>query len=545
MANKTYQIKIESILGGMAPITYMPKADQFRYAIGIDPSTTITGAGDNYGTGTGMIVPTNYDDVAKELQVVRWIANAPKTTFTYFYGAGGSCYARTGNDIWVGGLSDGGTMSGASHATGNGGSSGNGFAYYDNYMYLAKNTTIARYGPLDGEAIFDGDYWGTTLAKASLTDTTYPYPSSYSYGRRLPNHFLHRHSNGKLYIADVVGNNGTLHSISTTKTTKEGDTDYGSKENDITFGYGLWPTAIETYGESLAIALFEGSPNIDGAHQMCAKIAFWDTTSTRANSIMFVEFPDTLITALKNINGVLYIFSSNQYGAGFRVSRYLGGSSIEEIGFYNTGVAPLPGAVDGGSSRLVFGSTDTFDTDEGCVFSYGLANAQYGNGLFITGAVTTNNSSTVTALKLSSRYAVRRQPVIAWSGDAVLGTVSYESPVSGRTTRKFHSQVYRIGQPFKITKIRIPLLDKFSASSGSIWTTLYFDKFDREHHFPVISGPTHGLNTKTIVLRPDSSSNCSGDNDFYLEFEWLGESIALALPITIEYELLDIDTTYP
>jgi hypothetical protein len=544
MANKTQQIRIESILGGMAPISFMPTENQFRYAIGIDPSATDDGSGGDYGVGTGLLVPTNYADVAKELQVVTWIQNAPKTTSTFFYGASGSCYTRTGNDIWQGGLSDGGTMSGTSHATGNGASSGNGFAYYDNYMYLAKNTTIARYGPLDGDAVFDGDYWGTTLAKAELTDTTYPYPASYSFGGRLPNHILHRHSNGKLYIADVVGNNGTLHSISTTKTTREGDTDNGSKVNELTFGYGLWPTAIESYGDSVVIALYEGKPNIDGSAQMSAKIAFWDTTSLRANSIMFVEFPDTLITAMKNINGVLYFFSTNPYGVGFRVSRYLGGSSIEEIGFYNNGASPMPGAVDGGSNRLIFGSIDTFNTSDGCVYSYGLANASYGNGLFITGAVTTTSTSVVTALKLSTRYSIKTQPVIAWSGNGVLGTVAYESSSSGRTTRKFHSNIYRIGQPFKITKVRIPLLQNL-AGDMTITPTLYFDNSARSHTLKPINLTNYGGNTKTVVIRPDTTSNCSGDNDFYLEIVWSGANCTVSLPIVIDYELLDIDTTYP
>src|SRR3990167_558161 len=114
-----------------------------------------------------------------------WIVPQPKGNSTYVYGYGGSAYTLNTNlGAPVEQLQDGGSLSA---------STGNGCAYYDNYIYFAKNTDIARFGPLNGTPAFDGTYWTGTLSKTALVDTTYPLDGG-AFGYEYPNHVLHRHS---------------------------------------------------------------------------------------------------------------------------------------------------------------------------------------------------------------------------------------------------------------------------------------------------------------------------------------------------------------
>lgn len=538
MARDIHQIRIDSILGGIAPTTHFSAEDQFRSCFGIDPARYY--AENDMGLVSGLIQPAGYTDVNVELNnAPMWIKTAPKVVTTFFYDKNGSAYTMTGNDIFSGGLSDGGSLDN---------SSGNGMEYYDNYMYFAKNTTIARYGPLDGTPEFNGSYWDTTLGKTPLTNTTYPYPGSLSLAGTLPNHILHRHSNGKLYILDVVGNQGYLHYISTTKTTVEGDTDNGSKYLALDFGYGLWPTAIESYGDLLVVALYEGSASsIAGVRQGTSKLAFWDTVSENYNSIIFVEFPDALITGMKNINGTLYIVSGNNYSNGFRVTRYIGGNSFEEVQYFERGLSPFPGALDGNSERLVFGSNSSwgYGSARGCVYSLGLKKRSLGNGLFVTGAATTVNSSIVSSLKLRQPYDLGNTPIIGWTTGTNQGAIS--KPGNGNSSlRYWESRLYNIGQPFRITKIRIPCPLPVSSSNTSIGFEVQTDL--REEAISYATSYTLATINLTndpykfnIIRRSDTSGRpIIGNNCFYLKMTWNGtDMFALGLPITIEYELLD------
>lgn len=312
MAKDTYQIRINSILGGHSALSHFSGDNQFLSSLGINPARPISDSTSSYlsAQGSGILRPVSITSIGTTVANIMWIESNPKDIYIYAYGYNGSVYTIQGASMGLTALSDGDSMIG---------SHGNGQAYYDNYMYFSKDTTIARYGPLDGISgapSFNGDYWVTTLSKTALSDYVLPAINVFgSTGVNMPNHVMHRHSNGKLYFADIVGGQGVLHCISTKKTTYEGDTDDGSTYLALEFGYGLYVTALESYGSNLVIALYEGStPNASYDNPAYtrgkrAKLAFWDTTSENFNQITWVEFPDTLITALKNVDGVLYIAS--------------------------------------------------------------------------------------------------------------------------------------------------------------------------------------------------------------------------------------------
>lgn len=542
-------IRIESILGGHSPTTHFASKDQFGGSIGIDPSLPFDYTSYERGA-SGLIRPSVSNAVGGSTiaNAPLWIRSNPKDGTVFVYDAGGSVYTYNGSVIDdLADLND----EGSSH--------GNGMAYYDNYIYFATDTNVARYGPLNGTPTFTDSYWVSTLSKTRLTNPV--YPNDFWTGVDYPNHILHRHSDGKLYIADVVDNKGTIHYIATTKSSVEGDTDNGSTYNKVQVGYGLWPTAVESYGSDLAIAFFENDGDFSSEGQLRAKLAFWDTTSTNVNKITWVEFPDPIVSALKNINGVLYAFSGTPGAYGTRLTRFVGGYTFEEVGYYENFQTPYQGGTSGESQRLLFGTVMRDDIAlqargqaEGVVASYGLQKSGLSNGTFvILGAPATNVAVTAIWNDNNTYYMKANIPYIGYDGDNISGfAVPHERFESGTTygdsAAIWWSQIYRIGQPFKITKIRIPVA-KAIASGMTVNIKVYTDEGS------YTGGQSYVGNVSTltaidnstdsgklnIVRRSDSSGNpIVGQHCFWLELRWTGTDLCtVALPITIEYELID------
>lgn len=548
MANdpKRFQIRIDSILGGHSRTTHFAADNQYRASLAIDPGSPLPGsAGSTYSSSklnikpSGLIRPTKASKLASTMnQTPLWMKGARSTTSIFVLDARGSTYSYTQGDGTFTSLSDKGTTAG----------SGNGMEYYDNYIYIATNTDIARYGPLDGTPVFTGNYWTTVLGLTALENNAYPRMLLPSGGATsLPNHFLHRHSDGRLYIADVVGNQGYLHYIKTTKTTVEGDTNNGSTYQALRFGYGLVPICMESFGSMLVIALYErdstaSASNIGNRGQTTrAKIAFWDTLSQNFNSITWVEFPDGMITAMKNVNGTLYVFSApSEENTGFRVSRYVGGYTFEEVWSSEDALAPFPGAVDGVSSRLVFGSNTQVPNTSGVIFSLGLSANGISNGIFAPFSSTSAGSIMVTSLILpthSGRGKGWDYPVFGTSDfSATFNMEGFGVGSASNMNAMWWSQVFRIGQRFKITKIRIPLTEALTSTS-SITPKIYTDDgFGTTYTLTTINQSNYGSTQRTIVIRPE---NLTGESNFWLELGWSDEyQIAVGLPITIEYETI-------
>lgn len=535
-----WTLKIDSLMGGTGPMAHFAGKDQFRASLGIDPSAPLNDDPDVNvlkDTASGYLRPfgTRWFTGTDLNYTPLWIEGQPKSTSIFVYDANGSAYTTSSTASVITGLSDGGSLSS---------SRGNGMAYYDNYMYFAKNTDIARYGPLNGSPAFDGTYWTSTLSKAALTDTTYPSNSSTGTSIQYPNHILHRHSDGKLYILDVVGNQGTLHVISTTKTTVEGDTDNGSKASVLTFGYGLWPTAIESYGTSLVIAFYEGNTST-GTER--AKVAFWDTTSQSFNSITWNEYPDRFISSIKNKNGTLYFTSSgmNSLSGGFRVMRYVGGSSFEEEAVIDTGFLPLPGAIDGDTSRLIFGTATYIPETAACVYSLGLRKQGLSKGLFNIARLPGNACTAVFITASETKNMVGF--MAGWSAgttgntnNAIATTNSLPTDYSSTTPQVFWSQNYRLGQPFKITSIRFSMASTI-AGQQIVTPKIYTDENAGNTYTLQTINNTNYAGKRSVKMRSDSSGGAiTGDHSFWLELRWTGTDLAtIALPIIMQGEYTD------
>lgn len=527
------KITIQSILGGHSPTTHFCQEGQFRASLGIDPGQPMDDADSIYSTiGCGLLRPAACEKFSAVTitSAPLWLVPNPKTAYTYVYDAKGSSYTINATFDTVTALADCGCLTD---------SLGNGCEYYDNYIYFAKNTDIARYGPLNGAAVWTGTYWTTGLSKAALTNTA--YPKTYKNKLQLPNHVLKRHSDGNLYIADVVGNQGMIHFISTTKTTVEGDTDNSSTINRLQFGYGLWPTAMESYGQNLVVALYEGTA--ENLKQSRAKLAFWDTTSTSFNQITWVEFPDQVITAMKNVNGVLYVVSGNFNSQGFRVSKFAGGYSFSEVWYSEIGEPCLPGAIDGILNRCLIGSFATIPEPDGCVYSVGLEKEALGSGIFnVMRCSGADSSACVTAVLEADNTSMGfRVPIIGWTrvGDGSTGAthgLDKQGTTYNNANSIWWSQLYRVGQPFKINKIRINTVQALAANM-TIVPKIYTDDGVGTTYTLTTINSTNYPSYLNVVQRP---INLSGKHNFWLELKWTGSVLCTVnLPIEIEFELID------
>jgi hypothetical protein len=516
MTNKTQQIRIESIWGGISALPYQSRDDEYYASILVDPDVGSTPGAiqPRAATGTGEAVFANS---------ALWVVPTPKTSEYFVYDADGSVYSSSSSFAGIGDLNDGGTAS------------GNGAAYYDNYLYCARDTTIARYGPLNGTPAWTDDYWVSTLGKTTLSNTSYP---SSLYGNiSRPNHFLHRHSDGRLYIADVVGNQGTLHYIATTKTTVEGDTDNGSKYNALDLPFGYWPVCLTSYGSMIVAAVFEG--NTSGSGYGRSKIIFWDGISDSPNQTIDLPFGDRLISAMLNVNGVLYVWSGSDQISFTRISRYIGGDSFEQVRTIDSPL-PWPGAVDHSLARIFFGGVSNISavglSDQPCVYALGSNNVG-GLSLHAVHGLSSTGASEITALKLRTT-SFDPSISIMWAGGSS-GTDGFTEDIGTYRNGPYPlwvSKFYRIGAPFKITKIRF---EGSGSSSSEITPTIHtdFGSFTgASNGLPVITSANYpGTTNAVIVMRP---VGVTGEMYFALQFQWTVHTSPIAIPptIIIEYE---------
>jgi len=115
----------------------------------------------------------------------------------------------------------------------------------------------------------------------------------------------------KLNVGAFIFENCKLFQIEIVSGCAEGADRLGEKyAKEYNLPVKHFPANWNRYGKSAGYLR-----NGDMAQYADALIAFWDGESLDINSMIWVEFPDSLITALKNVNGVLYIFSSHTGGS--------------------------------------------------------------------------------------------------------------------------------------------------------------------------------------------------------------------------------------
>ena len=161
-----------------------------------------------------------------------------------------------------------------------------------------------------------------------------------------------------------------------------------------------------------------------------------------------------------------------------------------------------------------------------------------------TGAVA---SASVTAVTFADSTALGFYvPIVGWTeaGEGSTG-VSHGLDKQGTSYSAapsvWWSQVYRIGQPFKIKKIRVPLVQAVAASMTLIPKIYTDDGVGTTFTLQTVNSTNYPNSDRNIVFRSDSASAAiTGKHNFWLELRWSGAALlTVNLPITIEYEVYD------
>lgn len=544
----TKKLTIDGIEGGLSFTSYGPsQKNAYDGAFGIDPDfrsaiSTKTG---------GAITPAAYAkfsgaNLATD-STVYWITSTPKdsTSYIYAYASGGEFLRYTYVPTSFG------SETALTEPT-NG--AGNGMAYYNNYLYLATPTDIARYGPLNNSPSLTQTVWtGATLgSQVALNNTTFPTITNSGSVVSLPNHAMHVHTDGFLYVCDVISTaftttalegKGVLHRISTSKTTDEGDTNNGSAYNVLELPFGWYPVAIESWGTDLAIIAMPGT-NLTAMTLSRGNSALflWDTFA----SIPYkqITLPDPVASAIKNVNGRLVIWSGNTV-QGVRISTYNGGEGVSQIALLADSSTPAQGNVDSFGDKAFFGGSVSYPapilTQQACVYSIDSKISELPHYAIHVPAVTSNGSSfplaTATKLLLMDNMT-RPTPVFAYGDTATSGLANYKT---GNTQFAYFRKKWEVGRPFSVRSIRIAL-DQNISSGVSITPFILVDNNTTEYSLTTANN-TNNPGEKVISWkRPEIA--ITGQDNLTLQLTFTGTVAASVIfPVEVEIDVFDVVKT--
>jgi len=510
------KISINSIFGGQSTTQYFAKKDSYQSSIAVDPDMPVG----SEVKASGCLVPTVYQKFsgANITGYTKWLLTNIKNALLYAYNSNGkvvSYNSSLASEALVGTPTSG---------------AGNGAVYYDNYLYFATPTNISAYGPLNGTPALVNTVWtGARLgSQVALTNTTYPTIQ----GVQIPNHPMHYHGDLSVYFADVVEGAGVLHRIKTKKTTHEGDTDDASSYNALDLPKGWFITDIDSWGMDVAILAIQTSSST--LEQGKAALFIWDPTNTNTFYRGPIYLPDTLATALMNVNGRLYIWSGNAV-AGCRLSEYIGGDSISEIAFIEDGQPPMAGATDACGGRLIWPISTSTPEASVSVLGYGSKNNNLPKVIHNIARTTSAGTSGIcTALKAVQQGAATQQIVIG-SGDGSGYQIDKYSTTATYDSI-WRSQIYTIGSKFTIEKIRIPLGAALAANM-SLVCKIYYDDSVATKTLTTINTTNFTTGTRKIIFNQQDilDSSITPQNNFFIELSWAG---TVKLPIIFPIEVL-------
>lgn len=512
MAQK--KVTISSILGGHSVTEYFGQKDSYLSSIAVDPDMPVGSS----VKASGCLVPVVYEKFSggNISQYPRWIINNIKNELTYVYAGDGkvvSYNSSLASETLVG--------------TPTGGE-GDGAAYYNNYIYFATPTNISRYGPLDGSPALVNNVWtGATLGSQTvMVDTAYPGIGSLD----MPNHPMHEHADGALYVGDVLNGQGIIHKIKTKKVTKEGDTNDGSSYNVLDLPFGWLPTDINSWGLDLAILAMQTSS--DSIDQGKSALFIWETTNTDTFYRGPIFLPDPIGSALLNKNGRLFIWTGNTV-AGCRLSEYIGGDSVSEVAFVEDGFPPFAGAVDAIGGRIVWGQTVSTPETAVTVMSYGSKNNRLPKNIHNI-ARATSATGLCTALKYVQQGSSKQQLVIGSGTSALFNLDKFST--SGTYDSIWRSDMIQVGADFQIDQLRIPLGAALAANM-SLTVKIFYDDGSANKALTVITTSNFTAGTRKILFNQQeiSDSDITPENNFFIELTWAG---TVNLPVIFPIEIL-------
>jgi hypothetical protein len=524
-----------SLVGGINPATFYQLENGYTAGLGIDPDIPTIG---NAFVTSEAINASNYSKFSgtEIASNPMWIVTNPKTDNAYVYTTGGKIHSfNLQTAIPTMRATEGILNFPLSVTNGN----GNGFCYYNNYIYGVQygatgdlNSTakadLFRYGPLDGTpALTLNVFTGTTLgSQPALTNVAYPT----SYGPALPNHVCYVHKDA-MYVCDYVGGQGVLHRVATKANgTNEGELNDGTASNVIDLPYGYKPTCIASWGIDLVIGAVQTKGNdVNGGR---AAVFFWEIGSD--SFYRMVQLPDVFVTALAQYNGTLYAFSgSSSFGA--RISKYSDGETFRDVTYVEQSFAPLAGGVEFYGGRIYWGGFTAYPTGAAAVFSYGSKHPKIPKALHcpIRASVTTGSNPVVLCLKqFQQSSGLTPRLITGWGAGSVFGLDRQGGNISPAAI--FLTETFNVGSKFDVVKVKLELDSAVSATT-EIQPTIIIDNVD-EYPLTLING-TNFLGKKTIYYKAPFTTKMTGRRNVALKLSLSGQdynSVVFPIEITVD-----------
>lgn len=513
-------VTINSIFDGLSASQYFGAKGTYNASTAIDPDLPIVSTGVRT---SGFAVPVGYAKFsgANVTSAIIRLINNPKNALTYAVLTNGRLISYTsafGSETLIG------TVSGGLAVWAE---------YYNNYIYIFTGTNVSRYGPLNNSPTLVDSVWtGATLgSQVALTNTTYPTLAGVS----MPNHMAHVHGDGSMYFCDFINGQGMIHRINTKKVTNEGDTNgtvVPSLYNALDLPFGFYPTAIESKGTSvMIIGIYTTDTTIN---QGKSAFILWDPTDTVSFYLGPVPLPDPLATAILNVNGIIHIWTGNAVN-GVRLSRYLGGESVQDVCYQEEGFPPLAGAVDALGNRIVWGGNSTNPSTGAVVWAWGSKDARLPKGLHnICKASSSGTTPLVTALKYIQQSSNITPKVIpAWTDGTGSGIDQYSISATLASILRF---MINVGDQFDVREIKIPLAGAVGAST-TITPKLYFDDLSTSKTLTVINNTNYPSKRK-IIYDGTELKDTLAFNNLVLEFAWTStDPLPIAFPIKLRLDV--------
>lgn len=288
---------------------------------------------------------------------------------------------------------------------------------------------------------------------------------------------------------------------------QRGKSNMNSDSKVLRLPYGNLPVAIESIGTDIAVCAIGSTGEVN---QSSANLFLWDTFDISFYRMVSLPYP--IVSAIKTHNGVPYLWGGDDDG--YSLS-YYSGTTIENVFYIDNGLLPLHGAVDAQKNRIIWGSSQEYPDERGCVWSWG-----FRSNLPPALHSILWTDEQVSALRV---YDLKGNPIVSDSdGMHFSGGDNYNSI--------FQSEIISFGQAFDLGEVVIGLSDELE-EGDEVDIYLRYDNDSKESLYE-IRHDTYP--DRMIVLEPKSE----GVQNVFIEARIRCDK-SIVLPIRITYNILN------
>ena len=186
-------------------------------------------------------------------------------------------------------------------------------------------------------------------------------------------------------------------------------------------------------------------------------------------------------------------------------------------------------------SRVIFGGFTSSMGNYGVLWAIGSKISKITKGLFnimrFTG--TAGTSATVTSVIIPENTDfTNTKYLIGWRDGSVFG-IDRNATTYG--VSEFQSEVFKIGKPFEVERIRIPL-NQAVAANMTVAVKVIVDEESTSTTVATINNTNFSESERYVDLHP----SVMGKHDFFIQLSWSGSSLlSLSLPVEIEGKIIE------